>query len=120
MLRRTIERKGYRHYVGRVFATLFSVILDYPVYDTQCGAKLFRVTENIRSVFADPFLTRWLFDVEILARLADICGAGARLDGLVREEPLAFWRHVEGSKIGIQDTLHVLAETYRLWRHYKR
>src|SRR5258706_1380447 len=60
LLGREISRRANRHYFGRVGATLISQTLGLAVYDTQCGAKLFRVNDTIREVFAKPFLSRWI------------------------------------------------------------
>jgi dolichyl-phosphate beta-glucosyltransferase len=56
-----VKRKSSRHYIGRVFATFASIILKINVYDTQCGAKIFH--RDYCSLFTEPFITKWLFDV---------------------------------------------------------
>lgn len=93
-----IDRSLSRHLLGRVFATAASLALDAKVYDTQCGAKFFRRSQVIAGAIAEPFHSRWAFDVELLGRLlAD----GAE----VLEVPLRRWIDVPGSKIGIKSMI---------------
>lgn len=92
-----IDRKGARHYLGRCFATYASLLLDEKVYDTQCGAKLFRDTPGLRAALAQRFVSRWVFDVELLARLGARRGPG-RSPRLL-EVPLRRWVDVDGSHI---------------------
>jgi hypothetical protein len=98
LLGRRIVRHAWRHYVGRVFATGASLALGLAVYDTQCGAKLFRASELARGVFRDPFRSRWVFDVEILARYVAALGTEEAASRIV-ELPLDTWNDVSGSKV---------------------
>lgn len=95
-----IERKHSRHYLGRIFATLASTILRAPFYDTQCGAKLFRATPLFRATLAEPFVSRWAFDVELLGRLlVGVDGEPGLSPGELLEVPLDEWIDVDGSKL---------------------
>jgi len=101
LLGTSIERSAARHYLGRVFATCASIVLGLAVYDTQCGAKLFRNGPLVRAAVGAPFRSRWAFDVELLARLeraAERAGPRPTAD-LVIELPLEEWRDVRGSKL---------------------
>lgn len=95
-----IRRKRSRHYLGRVFASVASLLLELPVYDTQCGAKFFRDVPALRAALAEPFASRWVFDVELIGRL--LTGAPGA-PPLSREDfvevPLQRWRDVAGSKL---------------------
>jgi dolichyl-phosphate beta-glucosyltransferase len=96
-----IERNPARHYLGRVFATLASLVLGIRVYDTQCGAKLFAATEALAAALSEPFGSSWAFDVELLARLLAGRGSVAPLPVAdFVEVPLQAWRDVSGSKLG--------------------
>jgi dolichyl-phosphate beta-glucosyltransferase len=115
LLGKDIERSAVRHYLGRVFASAASLILHAPVYDTQCGAKLFRDTPSLRGALAQPFLSRWAFDVELLGRL--FAGSDevppVPLSAVV-EVPLTTWRDVKGSKLTPRAMAFTLADLARI------
>jgi glycosyltransferase involved in cell wall biosynthesis len=115
LLGHKIERSAMRHYLGRVFATMASTTLRLAIYDTQCGAKLFRVTPTLVDAIATPFLSRWAFDVELIGRMR--CGSEntpAIAAGDFWEEPLRVWRDVEGSKLAPRDMAMALLDLARI------
>lgn len=119
LLGRSIERHAWRHYLGRVFATLVSELLRLPVYDTQCGAKLFRSNHALRAMLAEPFRTSWLFDVEMLARLIAASEDGTdEVAERVYELPLDEWRDVAGSKLTRAAYVRAATSLFTLYRVY--
>jgi len=106
-----IDRSSFRHYGGRLFATIASSVLKLSVYDTQCGAKAFEVNDILVRALSEPFLSRWAFDVELIGRLLNdrVESHGyTELDFV--EIPLRQWRDVKGSKIGLLDMIRATCE----------
>jgi dolichyl-phosphate beta-glucosyltransferase len=121
LLGRTIERRLSRHLVGRVFATFASTLLGLPLYDTQCGAKLFRSTPALDAALAEPFRTRWLFDVELLARLLHPPpGVTPIAAARMVEVPLRTWHDVAGSKLSARSVRRISREALRLAADVRR
>lgn len=122
MLGRTIERRWKRHYAGRLFATCASLVLGVAVYDTQCGAKLFRVTPDTAAVFSEPFHSRWIFDVELMARYLSRCGSSSDTSGRaagIYEYPLREWRDVGGSKLRMGHFAKAALDLVGIWIRYR-
>jgi glycosyltransferase involved in cell wall biosynthesis len=120
LLGRAIERRAPRHYVGRAAATAISLALGLRVYDTQCGAKLFRVTPALPGLLAEPFVARWIFDVEILARMIGLHGSPQRAARALCEHPLASWSDVAGSKLRPADYPRAALDLWRIRRRWLR
>lgn len=116
-----IERQLVRHYLGRIFATCASMVLGLRIYDTQCGAKMFRVTERLPHLVREPFLSRWIFDVEMLARYRRAYpeGAGNHYEDVIYEVPLPRWMDVKGSKVKPADFIRALGELIRIYMNYR-
>lgn len=119
LLGRTIERNVMRHYFGRVFATAVSATLQVPIYDSQCGAKLFRNTPLIQSCFQEPFLSRWIFDVELVARYRQRKHAlKEQARGGIYELPLTEWKDIKGSKVKPGDGIRAFKELMAIRKAY--
>ena len=109
-----ISRRAWRHILGRVFATIASLTLELPIYDSQCGAKLLRASA-VEPLFEEPFLTRWMFDLELLARLR-AHSLSATTDAAL-EVPLTCWQDVRGSRLSL---LQMAATPIGFWRIRQR
>jgi glycosyltransferase involved in cell wall biosynthesis len=112
ILGHAIERSPIRHYTGRVFATMACIVLGFQVYDTQCGAKVFRVGPALRAAVKEKFASRWAFDVELIGRLAQEHGGTNGFS----EEPLRAWRDVAASKLSLADSLRAIVDLWRIRR----
>jgi glycosyltransferase involved in cell wall biosynthesis len=120
LLGRQIIRRNTRHYLGRIFATAVSMVLRLPVYDTQCGAKIFKISGPTKALFEQPFISRWIFDVEIIARLISTRRGKplAQPDAVIYELPLTEWRDVPGSKLKFTDFFSAAWELTRIRNTY--
>ena len=111
LLGRRIERGIVRHYGGRVFATLASIALGIRVYDTQCGAKVFRASPALAAAVEKRFRSSWVFDVELIGRLLTGSDSIPPVPAAEFEEvPLMVWHDVPGSKLRARDVARAFAE----------
>lgn len=108
-----IKRKLRRHYLGRCFATIVSTLLKVEVYDTQCGAKIFK-RELAEKVFQHPFISRWLFDVEIFKKIIAIYGT-EKSNEIICEYPLSTWIDVGGTKLSLMDFIKAPFELFKIF-----
>lgn len=91
----TIRRSPLRHLCGRTFATIVGLYLKTGFYDSQCGAKLFK-KEYIHDLFQAPFLSQWIFNIEIYMRMR-----GRR----IIEYPVREWKDIHGGKMNVRKML---------------
>ena len=114
----SIRRSVFRHYFGRIFATIVSKILNIPVYDTQCGAKIF-LAEFAEFIFSEKFLSRWFFDVELFARSIEHIGRQNTVNGVL-ELPLSQWHDQGQSKVTWANVLQTPLELLRIYIFYRK
>lgn len=112
-----VKRKTMRHHLGRCFATVASQMLQLPVYDTQCGAKMYK-REIVEALFSEPFITRWLFDVELLSRYIKYYGR-AKAITRIYEYPILQWNDVNGSQLKLRDFIKAPLELIKINHKYR-
>ena len=112
-----IKRKFFRHFIGRIFATCVSLLLKIQIYDTQCGAKIFS-KKICEAIFVERFISPWLFDVELFARLKNIYGMEETIQ-MSYEHPISKWIDIDGSKVKPIFFLKAPFELLKIVRYYK-
>jgi dolichyl-phosphate beta-glucosyltransferase len=111
-----IERSLFRHIIGRIIATFISGILRLRVYDTQCGCKIIKRDLALK-VFKEPFISRWLFDVELFARIINIYGRLNCISKMI-EVPLLRWAEKGESKVKITYAFGLWFDLLKIYRKY--
>lgn len=122
LLGSAIRRTPMRHYLGRFYASLASLSVGTTIYDTQCGAKVFRNCPELSEALARPFRATWAFDVELLDRLlhGDDNVPSLSLHAFL-EVPLLAWRDVPGSKLSVLNAGKAMADVIGIGvRHSRR
>lgn len=118
LLGKEVERKAVRHYLGRIFSTFASIVLRLSVYDTQCGAKIVK-SDLATEIFSEAFLSPWLFDVELFARIIKLKGKDTARQHMF-EVPLEIWKHQQGSKLKLTTLIQVPLDLFRIHRKYRK
>ncbi|QIF04497.1 glycosyltransferase [Roseimicrobium sp. ORNL1] len=90
MLGHRIQRHLHRHIIGRIYATIVSILLEIPVHDSQCGLKFIRRSSYAR-VSPSLEVKDFGFDIELMAALTD--------SGAIVEEVPIDWHEVPGGKL---------------------
>ncbi|NND50771.1 MAG: glycosyltransferase [Flavobacteriaceae bacterium] len=112
-----IKRSNFRFVTGRIIATFISKILKLNVYDTQCGCKLFSRDISVR-IFDQPFLSKWLFDVELFKRFILVYGREIAKKKMI-EIPLKKWIDKGDSKVSMTYFFRMWWDLYSIHRYYK-
>lgn len=111
-----IQRSAFRHYFGRIFATIVTKLFVLPIYDTQCGAKLFHVSV-VEALFGERFHSRWMFDLELFIRFRKRYGQQELLNNCY-EQPLSCWIDAGGSKMKMIDFMMVPFRIVSMYWYY--
>lgn len=111
-----IKRSKFRDFGSKIIGKMIQFVTKLPIQDTQCGAKVFK-RGVAKQIFANPFLTRWIFDIEILIRIKKSF-TNLDLTDQVIEVPLTKWEDIEGSKLTIWDGLKVPFQLIQVYLEY--
>jgi len=101
-----VERRWYRHIIGRGFHALVHLFGVRGIRDTQCGFKLFK-SAVARDLFALARMNGFSFDVEILLL--------AQRRGYQIAEVSVDWTHQAGSRINlVTDSVRMAMDLVRI------
>lgn len=112
-----ITKESARKIISMTINLIIRNILKMPFNDTQCGAKIMR-KDIIPMLFTKPFITKWIFDVEIFMRMRKHYGK-ANVQQYICEQPLKRWIHADGSKLSMKDSVKIVGQLAQIAFTYR-
>ncbi len=112
-----ITKKSARKIISMTVNFIIQTILGMPFKDTQCGAKIMD-RDIANKMFQKPFVTKWLFDVEIFMRIRKFYGK-AQAKKIICEQPLKRWIHADGSKLSMKDSVKIVGQLAQIALSYR-
>ena len=107
------SKRKLRYYISMIWKFFFiKMFYGLNISDTQCGCKMFRKS-IIEETFSEPFISRWLFDIEIIFRARRI-----QKNCLV-EVPIIILNDNSGSSINNRAILLLLKDIFKIYAKYK-
>ena len=90
--------------------------------DDYLGEQGYISSSGLKRVLEKPFISRWIFDVEVIARFLVLRQDGSRppVRSIIVEKPLLRWRDVEGSKLRPRHFVIVMGDFVRIYSRYLR
>lgn len=114
-----ITKESARKIISQSINYIIRKILGMDFKDTQCGAKIMD-KEIIKIAFNKPFITKWLFDVEVFVRMKKHFG-NEKAQEYICEQPLKRWIHADGSKLSMKDSFKIIFQLGEIaWVYRKR
>lgn len=113
-----VNQKWQRKIVGRILHLMVKLSLKVDAYDTQCGCKFIH-TNLVKTCFSKPFISPWLFDLELFWRIKNQKGTQFLKENLL-EIPLIQLHNRGESKVNISDLLRLPIEFLSIHRNYSR
>ncbi len=112
-----ITKESARKIISLTINKIIRTILGMPFNDTQCGAKIME-RDIIPLLFTKPFITKWIFDVEIFMRMRKHYGKKKAVQ-LICEQPLKRWIHADGSKLSMKDSFKIVGQLAKIAFSYR-
>jgi glycosyltransferase involved in cell wall biosynthesis len=101
-----VHQSVFREQAGRIFNLCMRVVTGLPLWDTQCGFKLFEA-HAAREIFRRQRLDGFSFDVEALF-------LARKLGFRIVEVPVR-WSHTEGTKVSMfSDSLLMFVDLFQV------
>jgi dolichyl-phosphate beta-glucosyltransferase len=105
-----VKRPIHRALFSHLYSKLFRILFRIPIYDPQCGLKLFRA-EIIEKLLNEVNIAGFAFDTDIIVKA---CYLGLR----IKEVPI-YWTHGKSSTLNVLTEIRSMAlDLFSIWYDY--